>query len=623
MNSVPGRAFQFKILAEYLQDGLMTTPFSPEVTGRTAAPQPTGFNLFRTGAPLASLGPSARAFADRSVPRVVSPPRITSLTYERPEGVLLTWSVPDPSSNPGAYRVEMPMDDGSVAYSQEAIGARAPLVLEGYRVIRDGIAIETVSSSTQVFDDTSATFGPGYVYSVSATEGTRTDGVELSWSSFEPRGTYHEYAIESVYASGDSARSASGTGARGLATVIDFEIERDGAGWESVGTELSHVDAGAPGGTVTVDSTVEVDPILSFVQLGFSATSSAPPSATYRVRALYDYAQPTVSDPVTGRRGGAGVAAFQWQRSVADADGGYVDIPGATGSYFQVLDAPVDQGRYYRLLTTVDSRAYGSTSPRRVVVPGFKDVVAGAGYSCGVQTGGALVCFGSDLSGLLQPPAGSYKEVGLSYANGCGVKSDGSIICWGDNQIGLAPTAPFPGPFASVSMGTNVSCGIDANDGGLLCWGEAGLTSAPAGAFTQVSSRGPNVCALDSTGAATCWGSSPWQMTGLYQQIALGLDFACGLDLAGEIECEGALTTTDVPAGSYVFIDAGDRHACGVRLDGTAACWGDSRGGTPPPNSTFARVSAGVLHSCGVRTDGKLDCWGLDFYGEAPHQPAP
>ena len=48
-------------------------------------------------------------------------------------------------------------------------------------------------------------------------------------------------------------------------------------------------------------------------------------------------------------------------------------------------------------------------------------------------------------------------------------------------------------------------------------------------------------------------------------------------------------------------MSAGDGHTCGVRTDGTLACWGDNCfGQATPPAGTFTAVSAGANHTCGA-----------------------
>ena len=86
------------------------------------------------------------------------------------------------------------------------------------------------------------------------------------------------------------------------------------------------------------------------------------------------------------------------------------------------------------------------------------------------------------------------------------------------------------------------------------------------------------------------------------------------------------------PGGTFVSVSAGASHSCGVRTDGFGACWGYSRdfraeaprrpsapgGGAPDVAPvSFASVSVGTEHACGVRADGTLACWGRNDAGQA------
>jgi len=63
-------------------------------------------------------------------------------------------------------------------------------------------------------------------------------------------------------------------------------------------------------------------------------------------------------------------------------------------------------------------------------------------------------------------------------------------------------------------------------------------------------------------------------------------------------------------------VSAGDRHTCGIRMDGIVACWGDNTSGQASPlPGTFTAVSAGSAHTCGIRTSGTLKCWGDNTFG--------
>lgn len=108
-----------------------------------------------------------------------------------------------------------------------------------------------------------------------------------------------------------------------------------------------------------------------------------------------------------------------------------------------------------------------------------------------------------------------------------------------------------------------------------------------------------------------------------FVDVSAGLDFSCGLRSDGSITCWGAngFGQLDVPAGSYVSLDAGpfEHYVCAIRTDATLACWGgapNERGILNAPAGTFTQVSIGLVHACGLRTDGSIACWGTNSHGQ-------
>jgi alpha-tubulin suppressor-like RCC1 family protein len=105
--------------------------------------------------------------------------------------------------------------------------------------------------------------------------------------------------------------------------------------------------------------------------------------------------------------------------------------------------------------------------------------------------------------------------------------------------------------------------------------------------------------------------------------ISAGEFHTCGIKRDGSVACWGdnGFGQASPPAGTFIQITAGGRKTCGIRRDGTVACWGNNYDGqATPPAGTFIGVSAGENHTCGVKTDGNVICWGS--YGSGAIRPS-
>jgi hypothetical protein len=105
-----------------------------------------------------------------------------------------------------------------------------------------------------------------------------------------------------------------------------------------------------------------------------------------------------------------------------------------------------------------------------------------------------------------------------------------------------------------------------------------------------------------------------------FTQVSAGCFHTCGVKADGTLACWGRNEDGQAtpPAGTFIQVSAGIRHTCGVKTDGTLACWGwNEYGQATPPAGTFSQVSAGGEHTCGVKTGSTLACWGDNMFGQA------
>ena len=72
---------------------------------------------------------------------------------------------------------------------------------------------------------------------------------------------------------------------------------------------------------------------------------------------------------------------------------------------------------------------------------------------------------------------------------------------------------------------------------------------------------------------------------------------------------------------AFTQISVGKTHACGLRENGAALCWGRDHHGhgsrEVPAETAFRQISAGLHFTCGLRQDGTIACWGLNSDGQA------
>ncbi len=132
-------------------------------------------------------------------------------------------------------------------------------------------------------------------------------------------------------------------------------------------------------------------------------------------------------------------------------------------------------------------------------------------------------------------------------------------------------------------------------------------------------------CGITSEGFAYCWGNDTSGRLG-----------------NGDHNIENSLIPSAVDTSSvngsktFLQLEAGRFHVCGITTDKHVYCWGYDHDGQlgnatpcvdeqkPQPinianikgEKTFDMISAGAFHTCGLTTDQVVYCWGNDSKGQ-------
>jgi hypothetical protein len=297
------------------------------------------------------------------------------------------------------------------------------------------------------------------------------------------------------------------------------------------------------------------------------------------------------------------------------------------------------QNQYGELGNDVD---FGSESARHdvpAIVSGLPPIVAVSGggkHTCALDRAGTVWCWGNNDQGQLgvTHDAASYApapvpgldtdvvEIAAGGYHTCSRHKDGSVRWWGTTD-GWAPTTMIAGRAAQVVAGSQHAC-ARLEDGKVRCWGanyagqvgqDPALTSGNPvrtpievplpGAAAWIAAGLSHTCAsLVGSGTVVCWGAND------YGQLGRAID-------GGNDYRPAALTAIDAGLG---YIAAGKGYNCGLRRDGSLACWGgkdDFQARTPElagPHVT--QIAIGHEHACVRRADESAWCWGRNGKGQ-------
>ncbi len=265
-------------------------------------------------------------------------------------------------------------------------------------------------------------------------------------------------------------------------------------------------------------------------------------------------------------------------------------------------------------------------------------VSAGASDACVLDSTGAAYCWGNTLFGELGNNITGDTTVPLPVFTGgalagkrlvqisagseetCALDSSGAAYCWGRNdsgQLGDGSTSDSSLPVAVDTSGVlagktltdittdgGVACALDSS-GAAYCWGRNGsgelgdgnpsdfaYSAVPVAVdtsgvlagktLTQIEANDGTVCATDSTGAAYCWG---WNYAG-----QLGDDSTTDSGVPVAVDAGGVLA-----GKTLTQVSPGDGSTCGRDSSGAVYCWGNNRDGELGNGTPRDQATAPVL----------------------------
>ena len=187
----------------------------------------------------------------------------------------------------------------------------------------------------------------------------------------------------------------------------------------------------------------------------------------------------------------------------------------------------------------------------------FQSLSAGAGVTCGVRIDGIVLCWGSDIDGMIGPGA----------TQRCA--DVGSVRC---STIPVAVESPHR--WTSVSVGTRHACAM-ASTTEVFCWGsndagQAGVydarhpvTAVPSRVdlsvkVSSVASGGIHTCAITDGARLFCWGADAWT-------------FSDPRHYARELR-----PREPIRGVRFSAVSTGQVHVCALEVAGRARCWGDT-----------------------------------------------
>lgn len=250
------------------------------------------------------------------------PPTNVAATENQSDKVVITWTKSDGATKYQVFRDGTPLGELGDVATHDDTGAGAPSITPGDAVAGDGGSTAHVALS---LSETGTNNGTTHTYKVQA-------GNVAGWSGDSDTDT----GYRAPGALGYQWQRSSGDSDADYGNI-------DGA------TSSTHNDTAAPAPTITPGDGDASDGLYTtHVALSLSGQSAnVGDGRYYRCVLNASGCAQQISGVNRGYRG-VGALTYQWQRSAADSDADYSNIPGATTASYDDTGAPKTGGRYYR-----------------------------------------------------------------------------------------------------------------------------------------------------------------------------------------------------------------------------------------------------------------------------------